>query len=124
MITFEASDNAAYVNVPAMSFGDPAITIQIWQCGVDRSWGEQRAQFAYVIRIDGVAGVRGEDLRGPNTGLWPEAEDMAVTLAAFCGTADAEDAVYCGWSASDAAFLAPHAERLSSWAAMREDAQN
>lgn len=113
-------DNGATVPVPAMHEGDTAITIEVAQYGVT---AEGRAQFSYTVREGGMARVTGRDLFGPATGLWPEAADMAVTLASFLGaTYECGEVTEHGESYSPEAlsWLETHAERLGDFAALTE----
>ena len=121
MITY---DNTADVKVPALYEGDPDITITIMQCGVTESGG---ARYAYFVLEGGELRISGANLCGPAYGMWPEAADMARTLASFLGaTYECGELTEHGESYSpiERMWLEVHAERFGLWASDMEEARS
>jgi hypothetical protein len=109
--------NSAEVAVPALYIGEPDVTIEIGQCGVT---SDGAARFSYIVTEGADIKLSGADLCGPASGVWPEAEDMAVTLASFLGST-----YECGELTEHGESYRPHeriwlstvAERMSAWSA-------
>jgi hypothetical protein len=121
-------DNEAMVTVAQLYVDDLPLNIKIWQSGVeaDRDVFGTRARFAYEVVHNGLTVIKGDDLYGPATGLWPEAADMAVTLASFLSAASE-----CGeitehgesYPPETHTWLIANSERLGLWAADMEESE-